>query len=102
MTESTAPLDLSPLTIARVERGGRELLIEPPLTLEPVADEEVPASLTVEQTELGLSASAESREALAEAIAQALFFLWDEYACEAPERLAPAAQRVRQALPRRL
>jgi hypothetical protein len=36
MTESTAPLDLSPLTIARVERGGQELLIEPPLTREPV------------------------------------------------------------------
>jgi hypothetical protein len=94
--------DLSPLSFDCVNRQGRVLRIEPPLSLVPFLDEEVGDFLHIEDLEIGLHVFAPSRTLLEEEIVQQLFFLWDEYAQEVPEKLTASAQQLQERLKRRM
>jgi DNA-binding transcriptional regulator YiaG len=91
-------LDMSEMVFDRVERKGRVLVLEPPLSLTPTLDAESLPLLEAEVPDLGLQACAATREALVDEIVEQLFFLWDEYALEDPKKLSPAAERLRGVL----
>ncbi len=92
------PTDLSPMVFDRIEWRGRQLEIDPPLVLEPTLDEESGQLYTVIDQDLGIDVFATSREQLVEELAEQLLFAWDAYARRAPENLASAARRLRDAL----
>lgn len=85
------PVDLSSFTFESVEQNGRQLKIDPALVLEPALDEESSQLLVVNDESLNLNVYAQTREQLADDIVSELFFLWDEFATEAPEQLTPKA-----------
>lgn len=95
-------VDLSPMTFDRVQYNGRALVLHPPLTLTPRLDQE-PGQLYVATDErLGVHVFAQTREQLAEELAEQLLFLWDAYALEDPSRLTESARRLRDELRRRV
>jgi hypothetical protein len=91
-----APVDTSPMVFERIRFHTRTFKIDPPLKLEPSLDEESGQLYVVTNDDLGIHAYAQTREQLAEEISEQIAFNWDEYAQEAPERLARGAQVVRQ------
>lgn len=95
-------LDRTPLEFHRVQRQGRVLLIDPPLSVMPILDEETEDFLIAEEADIGLQAFASSRAILEEEIVQQLFFLWDEYARESSEKLTASAQQLQESLRKRM
>jgi hypothetical protein len=69
-------VDLAPLTLVRVPLPAGELLLEPPLTLTPVLDEESGQRYEAREDALGLFAREESREALEATLLSQVAQLW--------------------------
>ena len=101
-SETIEPLDLSPLTIARVKNGNQTLRIEPALELKPRLDEESKQLLVVEDEDIDLLAFAATREELEEEVLSHILLLWNEYANEDLDKLTPVAQKLRERLRRRI
>lgn len=98
-TNGTADaVDLSPLTFSQVMRAGRKLRIDPALTLAPTIDEDSGRLYVLEDPELGIHVFARTRGELADELAEQLFFQWDAYAQEDPDRLSRGARQLREAL----
>ena len=95
-------IDRTPLEFHRVQQQGRVLLIEPPLSVIPILDEEAQDVLIAEEADIGLQAFAASRALLEVEIVQQLFFLWDEYARESTDKLTPSAQQLQESLRKRM
>jgi hypothetical protein len=70
--------------------------------LEPTMDDESGQLYRVEDPGLGIDVFAQTREQLADELAEQIIFQWDTYAREDPKRLTPAARRLRAALLARL
>jgi hypothetical protein len=96
------PIDLSPMTFDRIEWLGRQLVFDPPLTLEPTMDEESGQLYILIDEKLGIDVYAQTRENVIDELAEQLLFQWDTYAIENPERLTPGARRLREALRSRM
>lgn len=96
------PLDLSPMTFDHIEWGSRRLVIDPPLSLHPTMDEESGQLYVLSEEGLGIHVFAQTREQLADDLAEQLIFQWDAYARESPDRLTPPARRLREALRTRM
>jgi hypothetical protein len=96
------PIDLSPMSFDRIEWHGRQLVFDPPLTLEPTMDEESGQLYILTDKELGIDVFAQTRENVIDELAEQLVFQWDSYAREVPERLTPGARRLREALLKRM
>ena len=92
------PIDLSPMTFDRIEWGGRQLAFDPPLTIQPTLDEESGQLYVLTDDELGIDVFAQTREQVADELAEQVLFQWDTYARESPERLTPGARWLRDAL----
>ena len=90
--------DLSPLRFDEVESAGRRLVFDPPLILEPSMDDETGQFYVLTDEKLGIHVHAQTREQLADELAEQMLFQWDAYARESPDRLTPAANRLRDAL----
>jgi hypothetical protein len=90
------PVDTSPMIFERIHYRSRRFEIHPPLKLEPALDDESGQLYVAADEELGIHAYAHTREQLAEEIAEQIAFNWDEYAKEAPEKLAKGALRIRE------
>ena len=95
-------IDLSPMTFDHVRYNGRTLVLHPPLTLTPRLDQESNQLYVAMDKPLGVHVFAQTREQLAEELAEQLLFLWDTYALEDPARLTESAQRMREELRRRV
>ena len=96
------PIDLSPMTFDRIEWLGRQLVFDPPLTLEPTMDEESGQLYILTDESLGIDVFAQTRENVIDDLAEQLLFQWDAFALEDPERLTPGARRLREALRSRM
>ena len=92
------PLDLSSMTFDHITWGSRRLIIDPPLTLSPTMDEDSGQLYVVSDEGLGIHVFAQTREQLADELAEQLIFQWDAYARESPDRLTAPARRLREAL----
>jgi len=92
------PIDLSPMVFDHVEWGSRRLQIDPPLSLVPSMDEESGQLYVLTDEELNIHVFAQTREQVADELAEQLYFQWDAYARESPDRLTPNAQRLREVL----
>jgi hypothetical protein len=95
------PVDLSPMTFNLVEYGDRSLRLDPPLTIVPTLDGSEQLYM-ISDDELGLHLFAQTREQLAEELAEQLVFSWDADATEDPSRPTESAQRLRDTLRERL
>jgi hypothetical protein len=98
----TEPIDLSPMIFDVIEWGNRRLEFLPPLTLEPTLDDESRQLYRLEDQHLGIDVFAPTREQLSDELAEQIVFQWDSYAQEEPEKLTPAARRLRAALLERI
>ena len=96
------PIDLSPMSFDAIEWAGRRLEFAPPLEVVPTMDEESGQLYKLEDQDLGIDVFAQTREQLAEELAEQALYLWDTYAQESPEKLTSAARRLRSALLRRM
>ena len=96
------PIDLSPMTFERIEWAGRQLTIDPPLTLEPLMDEESGQLYMLTEVGLGIDVFARTREEVIDELAEQLLFQWDVYALETPENLSPGARRLREVMRSRI
>jgi len=96
------PVDLSSMTFDQIALGSRRLIIDPPLALNPTMDEESGQLYVLSDEELGIHVFAQTRERLADELAEQLIFQWDTYACESPDRLPAPARRLREALRTRM
>lgn len=99
---SSEPTDISPMIFSQVTWAGRKLRIDPPLTLRPAMDEESGRLHVLEDPELGIHVFARTRDELADELTEQLFFQWDAYAKESPDRLSRGARELREALLRRV
>jgi len=96
------PIDLSPMIFDAIEWGGRRLQFDPPLTLDPMMDDESGQLYRLEDKDLGIDVFAQTREQLADELAEQVVFLWDTYVQESPEKLTSAAKRLCGALQQRI
>jgi hypothetical protein len=92
------PVDLSPMMFEIFEQGERALYFDPPLVLEPSLDEETRQLLVVTDEDLDIHVYAQTREQLADDLAAEVFFLWDEYAQESPDKLTDKAKALQTQL----
>ena len=90
-------IDLTPFELAHVEHGPLHLDARTPLALEPTLDDSKQL-LCVEHADLGLCAFAQTREALANELAEQMAMLWREYAQANDTELDAPAQQLKQAL----
>ena len=74
------------------------LYFDPPLVLKPSLDDETRQLLLVTNEDLGIYVYAQTREQLADELAAEVFFLWDEYAQESPDKLTDKAKELRTKL----
>lgn len=89
------------ITIEEISWDERRLVLTPALEFR--IQREAESRLWVaSDDDLGIHACGKSPAQLAEEIEEEIVFLWDAYACEKPERLTPAARRLRSALLRRI
>ncbi len=93
-----APIDFSPMIFSQVNYEGRYLTIDPALVLNPLLDDEARQVYVALEPSLGIHVFAPTRDQLADELAEQLFFLWDNYAKERPEKLTADAQQLQQAL----
>lgn len=98
---SVAPVDLGPVALSRIELDGRVLHAAPPLDLRPRLDEGEQLYL-IDDADLDLHVFAPTRAELLDEVARHLFYAWDAYVLDDPERLTPAARHLAAALRRRL
>lgn len=96
------PIDLSPMIFDAIEWGGRRLEFDSPLILDVKMDDESGQLYRLEAKDLGIDVFAQTREQLADELAEQVLFLWDAYAQESPEKLTSAARRLREVLLRRI
>jgi hypothetical protein len=87
------PIDLSPMTFDLVEFGDRSLRLDPSLTIVPTLDDSEQLYV-ISDDELGLHLCAQTREQLAEELAEHLVFSWDTNAAEDPSRPIESAQHL--------
>jgi hypothetical protein len=87
------PVDLSPMTFDLVEHDGRSLRLDPPLTVVPTLDDSEQLYV-ISDDELGLHLFAQTREQLAEELAEHLVFSWDTDVAEDPSRPIESAQHL--------
>jgi hypothetical protein len=92
--------DLSPLVVDRVEKGGRSLVLTPPIELEPEMDSEIGQYLVVGESSIGLDVSGRTRDELLDELETQLFYLWDTFALGDPatmtRKAAELGSRLRQ------
>lgn len=88
-------VDLSPITLDRVDHDGRLFVLCSSLELIPELDESQ-QFLEVRDKTLDLLVYARNREQLVDELAKHLAVLWDEYAKEEPAHLSEAARRLRE------
>lgn len=93
-------MDTSPMVFESIRFQDRIFKFEPPLRLDITRnqDDESESLYVASEDELGIHAYAETREQLAGEIAEQVAFNWDEYAQEAPDKLARGALRLREAM----
>ncbi len=96
------PIDLSPMVFDSIERNGRRLVIDPPLSLDPTMDGESGQLYVLTDDSLDLHVFAQTREQVADELIEQLLFQWDYYASELPERLTSGARRLREAMRSRI
>jgi hypothetical protein len=77
------------------------LRLDPPLTIVPTLDDSEQLYV-ISDDELGLHLFAQTREQLAEKLAEQLVFSWDADATEDPSRPTESAQHLRDTLRERL
>lgn len=94
-------VDLAPLELKQIEWKGRTLEADPPLVLTPRLDEESSQLYVVEDEDLNLHVFAHTRNELLDEIAEQVFFVWDDYLREEPDRLTESARRMVEAYKRR-
>jgi hypothetical protein len=97
-----APVDTSPMVFDRVHHKGRTFLAVPPLKLDLSLDQESEQYYVAEDKDLGLSVYAQTREQVSEDVAAQIAFNWDQYAQEAPEKLAKGALCLQAAMLKRV
>ncbi len=85
-----------------VEWNGRRLAIDPPLAFDPVMNEESGQLYRIIDEDLGIDVFAPTREQLVNELIEQMFFTWDAYAQEVPEKLTFAARRLQEALLKRV
>jgi hypothetical protein len=90
------------MTFDRVQYNGRALILHPPLTLTPHLDQESGQLYVATDERLGVHMFAQTREQLAEELAEQLLFLWEAYALEDPARLTGSARQLRNELRHRV
>lgn len=88
------PVDLTPFELSRFEWNGRTILADPPVEFHPKLDEETSQLYIVENEELDLNVFADTRQDLINEIVEHIFFVWDAYAKEAPEKMTKSAQEL--------
>jgi hypothetical protein len=88
--------DLSPLEFATFDSDGQVLRADPPVRFQPKLDEETQQLYVAEDDSLDLHAFATTREELADEITQHIFFAWETYVSEKPDRMTQAARRLKQ------
>jgi hypothetical protein len=91
-------VDMSPMVFECIRFQERVFKFQPPLRLNITRDDESGSLYVASDEELGIHAYAETREQLAGEIAEQVAFNWDEYAQEAPDKLARGALRLREAM----
>lgn len=96
------PIDLSPMVFDSIERDGRRLVINPPLSLDPTMDDESGQLYVLTDDSINLHVFAQTREQVADELAEHLLFQWDYYASELPERLTSGARQLREAMRSRI
>jgi hypothetical protein len=103
LTEVTriAPVDLSPMIFDLVEYGDRSLPLDPPLTIVPTL-EGSEQLYVISDDELGLHLCAQTREQLAEELAEHLVFSWDAPVTEDPSGPTESTQRAHDTVRERL
>jgi hypothetical protein len=89
------------MTFDLVEHDGRSLRLDPPLTIVPTLDDSEQLYV-ISDDELDLHLFAETREQLAEELAEQLIFSWDAHVTEDPSRPTESTQRPRDTLRERL
>jgi hypothetical protein len=92
------PVDTSPMEFECIRLQDRIFKFRPPLRLNITRDDETGSLYVASDDELGIHAYAETREQLAHEIAEQVAFNWDEYAQEAPDKLARGALRLRESM----
>jgi hypothetical protein len=92
------PIDLTPMTLSRIEWKGRTLVLNPAIEFIPSMDEESGQFYVVTNDELGIDVFARTRDELSDELTEQLLFLWDTYAQEDPTRLSRGARRLREIL----
>ena len=93
---SIEPVDLSPLEFEAVECDGQVLKADPPLRFQPKLDDETQQLYVAEDDSLDLHAFATTREDLADEITRHIFFAWETYVAEKPDRMTQAARSLQQ------
>ena len=90
------------MTFDRIQWGSRWLAFDPPLSLDPLMDEDSCRLSVIYKETLSIHVFAQTREQLAHELAEQLFFQWDTHACELPERLTAPARRLQEVLRTRM
>ena len=93
-----SPVDLSLFTFDDVDWLGRRLMITPPLVLQPALDQESGQLYVLVDHGLGIHVFAQTREEVADELAEQLLFQWDAYAMEAADNLSSGARWLRNNL----
>lgn len=96
-TARITPNDFNPMIYEIIERHGRTLYFDPPLTFKPYLDE-TGELLIISDDALSLHVYARTRAQLTEDLWAEIFFLWDEYAKESPDKLTDQAKELQTQL----
>jgi hypothetical protein len=95
--------DLSQVILDKITLDGRTLLLEIPLSLTPLLNEETEGLYVIEDDLLNIHVFAHSRKELIDALIGQIFFLWDTYAADSalPQDLTDDALLLRTELRKR-
>ena len=92
-----SPVDTSPMFFDIIRFRRREFVFDPALTLDVVLDDSQQLYIASDES-MGVHAYAQTRDQLAEEIAEQIAFNWDEYASHDPSELSKGAVRLRECL----
>jgi hypothetical protein len=95
-------VNLARFEISKIEGHGRRLVLNPPLSVQPVLDEDTKQVFLFDEEALDLHVAAATRAALYDDIADDLLFAWEQYALAADDDLAPSALEFKKLLKRRI
>jgi hypothetical protein len=73
------PVDLSEMSLSKLEYGTRHLELNQPLVFIPTLDEETKQLYVIEDPSIGVHVFAYTREDLMSDLVEQIFFLWDTY-----------------------